>query len=242
MADVVQPASFPETRWSLILRVRARGDQTLAAQALNDLCQAYWQPLYIYLRRSGLAPEAAEDIVQGFLAQMLSNDSFERVAPAKGRFRHFLLATLRNYLISQARRDGALKRGGEAHLVPLNVAQAEELFQVQASESLSPEVAFDRQWAQTVWTRALQQLRAELARRGKERMFDVLKVHLTEEPGHNHDALAAQLGVAPGFVALTLHRLRRRLRELVMDELAETVGEDGDLREELEYFLSIWSK
>ncbi len=242
MRSVRQSELFPETRWSLILRLRVRDDEEVAVPILNELCQAYWQPLYVYLRRSGQDIETAQDTVQGFLAHMLSCAGFERVSPNGGRFRYFLLGTLRNYLISEARKRGALKRGGGAQILSLDVEQAEEIFQSQRDESLSAEAAFDRQWAQTVWTRALRRLRGEQAARGRDKMFDTLKQCLTDEVGENHAAVAAQLQLSASAVSLSIHRLRRRLRELVIDELAQTVGADGDLDGELEYFLSVWSE
>lgn len=144
---------------------------------------------------------------------MLSRKGFEGVGPAKGRFRHFLLCTLRNYVVSEARKQTAFKRGGGADIVALDVGQAEEIFQTQGDERLSPEVAFDRQWAQTVWTRTLRCLREEQVARGKGQVFDVLKNCLTEELGQNHDQIAAELRLSASAVALAVHRLRRRLRE-----------------------------
>ena len=237
-----QPAIFPDTRWSLILRLRTLESQPSATDALNELCRAYWQPLYVYLRRSGREAEAAKDSVQGFLACFLSRRGFERVSPADGRFRHFLLGALRNYLVSEARKEQAVKRGGKSDLVPLDLQQAEEVFQTEAAESLSPEAAFDRQWAQTVWTQALRRLRQEQALRGKDKTFEALKPFLAAETRGANAQLAAQLGVSPSAVALTVHRLRRRLRELVLEELAQTVGTKSDLDNELNYFLSIWGK
>ena len=236
------PGAFPDTRWSLILRLRTPANERAAAQALDELCRVYWQPLYAYLRRTGCDTEAAKDAVQGFLAYFLSQNGFERIGPATGRFRYFLLASVRNYLVSEARKQNASKRGGDIELVPLNIEQAEAMFQTQAPEPLSPEAAFDRQWAQTVWTRALAQLRAEQMARGKQRVFEALKHCLTEAPGQNHAEVAARLGLPGPAVALAVHRLRRRLRELVLDELRQTLGSDGELQDELNYFLSIWSR
>jgi RNA polymerase sigma factor (sigma-70 family) len=242
MRTTSQAGAFPDTRWSLILRLRAPENEASADLALNELCRIYWQPLYAYLRRSGHDPELAKDVVQGFLAHLLSNRGFARVGPTDCRFRQFLLGALRNYLISEARKQAAIKRGGGLDWVPLDVELAEEVFQTQAAEPLSPEAAFDRQWAQTVWTRALQRLREEQHARGKEQLFKALKPCLTEEPRQNHAAVAAATGLSPAAVALALHRLRRRLRELVMEELAQTVGAHADLDDELNYFLSIWSE
>jgi len=218
-----------------------QGEQSVAA-ALNELCRVYWQPLYVYLRRSGHEAETAKDSVQGFLSYFLSKSGFERIGPADGRFRHFLLGALRNYLVSEARKRQATKRGGGADIVPLDIEQAEEMFQVEAAESLSAEAAFDRQWAQTVWTQALRRLRQEQVLRGKEQAFDTLKPYLAEEAKGGYTQAAAQLGLSPSAVALGVHRLRRRLRELVLEELAQTVGTKSDLDDELTYFLSIWGK
>src|SRR5215472_15699374 len=129
MQPAQQPGIFPDTSWSLILQLRMPKDKESVAEALNELCRAYWQPLYIYLRRSGREAEAAKDLVQGFLAHFLSKKGFERIGPNDGRFRHFLLGALRNYLISEARKEQAVKRGGEADVVPLDIEQAEEMFQ-----------------------------------------------------------------------------------------------------------------
>ena len=217
------------------------GEQSVAA-ALNELCRVYWQPLYVYLRRSGHEAQTAKDSVQGFLSHFLSKNGFERIGPADGRFRHFLLGALRNFLVSEARKQQAAKRGGDADIVPLDIEQAEEIFQVEATESCSPEAAFDRQWAQTVWTQALRRLRQEQVLRGKERAFDALKPYLAEEAKCGYAEVAACLGLSPSAVALGVHRLRRRLRELVLEELAQTVGTKSDLDDELNYFLSIWGK
>jgi RNA polymerase sigma-70 factor (ECF subfamily) len=242
MRATLQTGVFPDTRWSLILRLRVPGDGGSADLALNELCRIYWQPLYAFLRRSGHDPEPAKDVVQGFLAQLLANKGFARPGPPEGRFRQFLLGALRNYLISEARKQAAIKRGGGVDMVPLDAELAEEVFQTQAAEPLSPEAAFDRQWAQTVWTQALRRLREEQQARGKAQLFDLLKPCLVEELRQNHAAVAAATGLSGAGVALVLHRLRRRLRELVIEELAQTVGAHADLDDELNYFLSIWSK
>lgn len=242
MPTTSQESVFPDTRWSLILRLRAPDNEGSADKALDELCRIYWQPLYAYLRRSGHDPEPAQDVVQGFFAHLLANKGFARPSPPEGRFRQFLLGALRNYLISEARKQAAIKRGGGVDMVPLDIELAEEVFQTQAAEPLSPEAAFDRQWAQTVWTRALHRLREERLARGNVQLFEALKPCLTDEPRQNHAAVAAATSLSPAAVALALHRLRRRLRELVLDELAQTVGAHADLNEELNYFLSIWSR
>ena len=242
MQAAIQNGIFPDTRWSLILRLRDPQHAPTAEQALNELCLIYWQPLYAFLRRSGQDPEAAKDLVQGFLAHLVSNSGFTRVGPTDCRFRQFLLGALRNYLISEVRKQTAAKRGGGVNVLSLDVEQAEEIFQTQAADSLTPDAAFDRQWAQTVWTRALRRLRDEQLARGKIHLFEALKPCLTDEARQSHAAAARATGLSAAAVALAVHRMRRRLRELVIDELSQTVGAQADLNDELNYFLSIWSK
>jgi len=242
MAVIEQAAVFPETRWSLILRVRGPDGGADSETALNELCRTYWQPLYAYLRRGGNDAEAAKDLVQGFLAHLLGKDGFVRERSTQGRFRYFLLAALRNYLVSEARKENAARRGGGVDVVPLDLEQAEALFQIQAAEPFTPEADFDRHWAQTVWTRALQRLREEQRSRGKEALFDALKPGLVDDLRPRHTEVAASLGLSPTAVALALHRLRRRLKELVIAELAQTVGSHADLDDEITYFLSLWTK
>jgi RNA polymerase sigma-70 factor (ECF subfamily) len=242
MEAVQRTGIFPDTRWSLILRLRTPEPTESVAKALNELCQIYWPPLYAYLRRTGRNAEEAKDMVQGFLASFLSKNGFAGVNQAKGRFRGFLLSSLRNYIVSEARREAAVKRGGGVEFVQMDVEMAEEVFQTQAPETLTPEAAFDRQWATTVMNRALQRLREEQRARGKEKIFDALKPGLTQETGQKREDLAAATGLSASAVAMGIHRLRRRLRELVLDELSQTVGDQGNLDEELSYFLSIWSR
>jgi DNA-directed RNA polymerase specialized sigma24 family protein len=242
MQPVRQDRIFPDTRWSLIIRLRTPESRESATEVLNELCEAYWQPLYAYLRRSGQDVESAKDIVQGFLAHFLSRSGFEQVGPATGRFRHFLLGSLRNYVVSQARKDAALKRGGQVEVVPLDLEQAEEMFETLGPVALTPEAAFDRQWAQTVWSRAFQRLREEQRTRGKEQLFEALRPALTEDFREKSSDLVAATGLSSSTIAVGVHRLRRRLRQLVIDELSQTVGAHGDLEEELDYFLSMWSQ
>src|SRR5262249_9060152 len=128
MRPAQQPGIFPDTRWSLILRLRTPESEGASATALNELCRVYWQPLYVFLRQAGRDPESAKDAVQGFLANFLSKNGFERIGPANGRFRHYLLGALRNYLVSEARKQNAMKRGGGVDLVPIDIETAEQVF------------------------------------------------------------------------------------------------------------------
>jgi RNA polymerase sigma-70 factor (ECF subfamily) len=242
MEPLAQATCFPDIRWSLILRSRTAESPDSAAKALDELCRVYWQPLYAFLRRLGQDSEAAKDSVQGFLAYFLSRNGFERSGPASGRFRHFLLASLRNYTISELRKQTAQKRGGRVEVVALDLQEAEQVFQTQAPEALTPEAAFDRQWAQTVWSRALARLHEEYRERGKEQLFTALKAALTQDDKHGNAERAAATGLSVSGLNVAVHRMRRRLRDLVVDEISQTVGAQADLQEELGYFLSILSK
>ncbi|MCC6231065.1 MAG: sigma-70 family RNA polymerase sigma factor [Verrucomicrobiales bacterium] len=241
MSSVETTSPFPETRWTLILRARSSVGGQEAEAALNELCTAYWQPLYMYLRRLGLDPEHAQDTVQGFLGHLLRSQGLERAEAPRGRFRNYLITALRNYLVSEHRRVHAAKRAGTAEHIPLDAQPAESVFLALLSETPSPEAAFDRQWAQTIWTQALARLRAEHQRRGRLPVFETLAPHLTDAAGESHTALAGQLGLSTNGVAIQLFRMRRRLRELVLEEIETTVGSDADLQQELAHFLSLWA-
>lgn len=233
---------FPDTRWSLILRLRETPKDNSATNALNELCSIYWQPLYAYLRRCGNAPDVAQDLVQGFLVQLIERNGFDHLDQTKGLFRQFLLTSLGNYLVSAARKTNAAKRGGRVELLSLDVAGAEASFQAHAADSLSPAAEFDRQWAEAVLTRALKQLEAEHEARGRADQFRRLKPLLAEASTTDRELAAERQSISASALAVSVHRLRRRLRELVIDELAQTVNSPAELENELQYFLSLWSK
>ena len=230
---------FPETHWSLVLGARGSGVQSRAA--LEELCATYWPPLYSYARRDGNSPEAAADAVQGYLARLLARGDLENVEPDRGRFRSYLLAGIRHYLVSEARKDQADKRGGDAQVFSLDADEAERLVAIELTESVTPEVAFDRRWAQTVIDRALGRLSAEHTNRGRGEHFEVLKPTLSGDDSKGYSELGRRLGLSEGAVGVAIHRLRTRLRELVRSEVAHTVGTESDLEEEMRHLLGVWS-
>jgi len=232
---------FPATQWSLVLTA-GRGGTERSRAALEALCRAYWTPLYSYARREGHPPEVAQDLVQGFLARFLERDDLSRVGPEQGRFRSYLLAGLRNYLVAELRRERALKRGGGAVCISLQAEEAEAWVQGVISDTASPESAFDRRWAETILERALATLRDEHVARGKEHHFEALKACLAGGDGLDYAALGASVGLSQGAVAVAVHRMRHRLRELVRQEVAQTVGSESDLQEELRHLLTLWSQ
>ena len=233
-------AEFPVTKWSMIQRATAVPDPT-SRGALEDLCRAYWPPLYAFLRRAGNDPHTAKDLVQGYLARLLAREDLQRVGPDKGRFRSYLLAGLQHHLVSEERRQLAQKRGGGATVISLAADEAEALCGTAVADAATPDLAFDRRWAETVLDRALLALEQEYLRRGKPEVYATLKPTLAGDDGTDYASLGRALGMTPGAVAVAVHRLRLRLRELVRAEVAQTVGTATDLDEEMRSLQAILS-
>ena len=220
--------------------LRAGDAETPAnSEALEELCRAYWTPLYAYLRRRGESPHEAQDLTQGFLARVIAREDIGSVGPEKGRFRTFLLTGLRNFAIKQALHDKALKRGGGQTTLSIDGDEAERLCGPDLTAE-SPELAFDRRWCRTTLARAIQRLREEHKARGKETVFEALAPFLDgAEPGE-YETVAGQLRMAPSTVAVTIHRLRSRLKELVRAEVAQTVALPGQVEEEMKHLMDVW--
>lgn len=231
------PAAFPVTRWSLVFEVRS--DPARSRAALEALLRLYWPPLHAFLLADGQAPEDARDLVQGFLSRLLERADLARVEPGRGRFRSYLLAGLRNYLVSERRREQAAKRGAGA-VVSLDTEEAAAWLAERPAPGAGPEAAFDRQWARLVLQRALERLRREQEAQDKLAQYEALAPALGGDAADGHEALARRLGMSAGAVAVALHRLRRRLRELVRHEVIQTVGTAADLGEEMRHLLNVW--
>ena len=233
-------AEFPSTQWSVVLNAGA-GASPLSSSALEDLCRAYWPPLYSFLRRQGHSPHDAEDLVQGFLARLLAREDLAGVGPEKGRFRTFLLTSLRNFTIKQALRDKALKRGGGQITISINAEEAEQLCGPDLTAT-SPEAAFDRRFAQAVVTRAFTALREEHRARGKESLFEKLSPFLDGAEPDDYEQPAAQLGMTAGAMAVAVHRLRGRLRELLRAEVRQLCSSAAEEAQEMKHLLEVWSR
>jgi len=240
LAGQVTYAEFPSTQWSKVLNAGA-GASTGDCPALEDLCRAYWPPLYSFLRRQGHSPHDAEDLVQGFLARLLGREDLAEVGPEKGRFRTFLLTSLRNFVIKQALREKALKRGGGQIPISINAEEAERLCGPDLSAT-SPEAAFDRRFAQAVVARAFAALREEHRARGKEEFFATLAPYLDGAEPEGYEKVAAQLGLASGTVAVTIHRMRSRLRELLRAEVRQLCSSAAEEEQEMKHLLEVWSR
>jgi DNA-directed RNA polymerase specialized sigma24 family protein len=226
-------AQFTTTHWTVVM---AAGNEAspLAAEALEKLCRMYWYPLYAYIRRQGRSPHDAEDLTQGFFASFLKKNSFGTVTREQGRFRSFLLASLNHYLSNERDRLNAAKRGGGTQLVSWDATSAEERYRLEPMADLTPEKDFDRNWAFAVMEQALNRLHDEFENAGKARQFEALKVFLTQETTDGaYDAIAAGWNLPAGSVAVAVHRLRQRYRDLVLEEVADTVATPSDIEDEM---------
>jgi RNA polymerase sigma-70 factor (ECF subfamily) len=224
---------FPTTRWTLILASR-EGDGARRA-ALESLLAIYWKPAYFYLRRRGLAVEAAEDAVQGFFLQLLERDFLPRLDPARGRFRSYLLTALDHYLASQRERETAQKRGGGARLVPIDLALAER--ELEAAPA-GAQVAYEREWALGVMERAVKRLRQEYEqgrRQGPAEVYLRFFSFESAEPVPSYAEAAARVGLTASQFKAALHRARQRFRELLREEVGGTLQDatqaDGEIGE-----------
>jgi RNA polymerase sigma-70 factor (ECF subfamily) len=223
-------AQFDSTQWSMVLR--ARGATPDARAALDSLCRTYRPPVLAYVRGRGYNAHAAEDLAQTFFTHFLEASYHETADPARGRFRAFLLTALKRFLINADAEANAQKRGGGARIDRLDdsLINADQI----SSEGDGPERAFERSWAMTVLDSAMRRLRAEAEQAGKREMFDQLREFLTEPPDEADYARAADaLNLRRNTLAVAVHRLRNRLREMVREELQQTTAGREDLESEL---------
>jgi RNA polymerase sigma-70 factor (ECF subfamily) len=228
---------FATTRWSLVLAAGADAPGTGGREALTTLCETYWYPLYAFLRARGHRTEDAEDLTQAFFARVLEKNAIGRADPARGRFRSFLLSSLTHFAANEHDRDVAKKRGGGAPALSLEFERAEGRFQLEPVTDDTPEKIFDRRWALTLLDRVLSRLQTEGGRGGGgETQFAVLKNYLTgEEPQLRYADTARELGMSEGAVKVAVHRLRRRFRDLVRDEISHTVSLPEEIEDELRH-------
>ncbi len=221
------------TQWSLVARAAGDGGQR-AATALADLCGRYWYPLYAYARRHAHKPPEAQDLVQEFFAHLLEKRALAAAQPERGRFRGFLLTALRNFLANERDKALAAKRGGGYSLVSIDFAASESRYSLEPVHHLTPEKLFDRQWALAVLDVVMRRLRDEQIATGRERQFAAFKEYLAGQSSSHVAAEAAEaLHVSPEAARQALHRLRKRYRELLRAEIAQTVADPEQVDDEL---------
>lgn len=233
---------MPETRWSLVRRVQA-SDDPKALVALGELMKLYWEPLYAYARRRGESPSDLEDAVQGFYEMLISRGSMQSVSQERGRLRSFLLSSFERFLIDQWEKRSAAKRGGGKHHLSLDQEQAENHYLMEASHNLTPERLFERRWVLTLLGRVMDALHADYRRRGKEDVFLALRGALEWHSADFAYADAGQkLGLNENAVKQAVFRMRKKYRELLRWEVAETVSDPADVDAELRELLQALSE
>lgn len=230
---------FVTTHWSVVLAAGC-SDTTRARDALAGLCQSYWYPLYVYVRRRGHSPEDAKDLTQEFFARLLEKNWVGGADQSKGRFRSFLLSAMNHFLSDEWDKARAQKRGGGIPAVPLQFDTAETRYGVEPSDCTTPERVFERRWALTLLEQVLHRLRAEYEEDGKTDLFAALHPCLVgERTAQPYAELATKLGVNEGTVKSAVHRLRQRYRQLLRDEIANTVAGAEEVDEELRHLFAV---
>jgi len=236
---------FAATRWTVVLTA-GQAASPQAGRALEELCRAYWYPLYAYVRRRGYDVHEAEDLTQEFFARLLAKNYLASVDRSKGKFRSFLLASLKHFLANEWDRAHAAKRGGGQPLLPLDTQTGEKRYRSEPSmtgsgpvDELTAQKLLERQWALALLDLVLNRLQAESAADGKGEQFDQLKLFLTEGKGTtSYASVAKKLGTTEGAVKVAVYRLRRRYRELLREEIAHTVASPAEIEEEIRHLFA----
>jgi RNA polymerase sigma-70 factor (ECF subfamily) len=236
-----EPRVFATTHWSMVLAgANSEGDQQKAAEALATLCRRYWHPIFSYVCRRGYSNEDAQDLTQDFFLMILETNWLRQADQGRGRFRSLLLKSLQNFLHNAADKNRTLKRGGSVQFVSWDAWMAEAPSQLSISaralDSLAPERIFDLRWAATLVEHALRRLREECAGKGRLRLFEALRDHLTAERGDiSYADVGAALAVADTVVKKQLHNLRQRYRSILREEVAHTVENPADVDDEIRH-------
>ena len=232
------PEYFATTHWSIVLTAgqsRAPG----ASEALEELCRAYWYPLFAYVRRRGYAQHDAQDLTQKFFARFLEKHFLKSVARERGKFRSFLLASMNHFLANEWDRVKAQKRGGRVEFVSIDGIRADSDRRFEIATNVTPEKIYERQWALTLLDRVLTHLRDEFTATGRAELFNHLKSFLTgDKTGRTYADIAAELRTTEGALKTAIHRMRRRYRELLHQEVAQTVASPTEVEVELHALLA----
>jgi RNA polymerase sigma factor (sigma-70 family) len=240
MHTLAGPSQFPTTRWTLVV---AAGDphRKVARSALVSLCENYWYPLYAYLRRCGYPADQAQDLTQEFFVRVLEGRYLDRADPAKGRFRSFILTSLKFFVADEGDRQRAHKRGGGA-VVHLQFSSGEERYQREPAHDETPERIFERRWALSVLDRVLEKLRDECVQHGRTEHFERLKMLLLGQSDAPYAALAREMNTSEGALKVAIHRLRKRYRDLFRREIGDTVADPAEVESELRYLAAVLTR
>ncbi len=210
-------------------------DSAASREALEKLCTTYWFPLYAFVRRQGMDAHRAADLTQGFFASLLERDDLAKLDQARGKFRSFLLASIKNYMLNEIDRENAIKRGGGVTIVSIDARLADSRYSNDPVFSQTPERVFDRQWALALLDRVRATLRAEFAERGKDDQFKYLSGCLTGQPASGrYRQLGQELGLSESAVKVIVYRMKQRFGEILRDEIAHTVASEAEIDTEIQ--------
>jgi len=235
---------FPTTRFTLVLNAREHISAESQA-ALETLCEGYWFPLYAFVRRKGYGPEEAQDLTQGFFARLLERQYLRDYERERGRFRTFLLTSVQNFLSNERDWARTAKRGGGRVVLQLDEVfeNGERRYSLEPRTELTPESIFEKHWANTLLERTLHRLQADATEAGNLRQFRRLKGFLTgEESSIPYSQVAETLGTTEGALKVAVHRLRRRFREVLHDEIAQTVSHPDQIQDEIRFLTAVVSQ
>ena len=240
MHNLPGPSQFPTTRWTLVV---AAGEPARkeARSALVSLCENYWYPLYAYLRRRGYPADQAQDLTQEFFIRVLEGRYLDRADPEKGRFRSFILTSLKFFVADEEDRQRAHKRGG-GMLVSLELSSGEERYQREPAHDETPERIFEQRWALSVLDRVVEKLRNEFVQHGRPEHFERLKVFLLGKSDTPYTELAREMNTSEGALKVAIHRLRKRYRDLFRQEIADTVADSAEVESEIRYLAAVLTK
>ncbi len=226
-------SDFLTTHWSIVLRA-GRSDDADARDALAFLCQRYWYPLYVFVRKKGIESDRAEDLTQEFFARLIEKQTLERAAPSRGRFRAFLLTSMQNFLANEWDHANAQKRGGGRRLLSLDVESGELKLRVELAHDLTAEKIFDRAWAVQLLELVVARLRGEFEAKDKAAEFEILQSFLSgKKADASYEQAATDLGLSLDATRQAAHRMRKRYREILRAEVAETVAGEEEIEDEI---------
>lgn len=236
--SAAHPRTFATTQWSVVVAA-GHGSSPTCRQALATLCASYWYPLYAYVRRKGHHPAEAQDLTQAFFTDLLERDTLRVADQERGKFRAFLLGSLNHFLAKQWRAANARKRGGGVPPISLDFASGETRYCHEPAHELTPESIFERRWAMTLLENSLNRLRDEYARAGKLKLVETLSAYLGGGDRVPYQDIAAQLEMTEGAVKVATHRMRKRCRELLRDEIGQTVDGPEEIDDELRHLFNV---
>lgn len=237
-AKVLPRSAFVTTHWSVVLTARNE-DSSKSSEALEALCRTYWFPLYAFVRRQGRHPHDAQDLTQEFFARLLEKEYLKSATQEKGRFRTFLLVALKRFLANDWDRRHAQKRGGVSLIVPIDPELAESRFMAAPPHELQPDLLFDRQWALTLLDRTMTRLHDEYVATGRTKLFELLRGCLAkDESALPYAEIAMRLNLTEPAVKMAVQRLRARYREVLRNEIADTVAAPEEIEEEIRHLFS----